>query len=253
MVDNTLWGVYFDDGRMLTISNSDIEGNGTSGNNATGGLYVGVNTGKESGEGFVSTAVSVEECWFEANSGISAVQFNSGVNYIYKSYFVANHNSTYDVHMVNGRYKLSDVHCDLGKTNNFFEESTILSGNSIENCDYFNATYNTSKTYVRMTNGRTLARSGEVPVVYYNTSPLIQFGATGTAGATVNVIFDTPFSSAPKVFTQIFNDSNLTLECVEIFNVTTTGFTLRRKMINNGSTTIGTSNAWVNWIAIGSK
>ena len=76
IINNTEWGIDFDDGRMLIARACDIEGNGTSGNASTGGVRSGASAGSQGG--LVSPGFQALSCWFEANAGNSAVQWAAG-------------------------------------------------------------------------------------------------------------------------------------------------------------------------------
>jgi len=55
--------------------------------------------------------------------------------------------------------------------------------------------------------------------------------------------------NGPEVYPWVINRSMGTLDFDEIYNVTNTGFTIRKKIFNG--TTITTSNYGVYWMAVG--
>lgn len=99
--------------------------------------------------------------------------------------------------------------------------------------------------------GRFLTRGGEMPIVEGLASPSFQQGIDNTASGTVSITFPAPFSSPPKIFAQSINNSPTTIDQVEVYNVTSTEFTARKKTLSAG--TVGTSNYSFYWLAIGSK
>jgi hypothetical protein len=128
-VDNTQWGLDFDNGRMLIVTNSDIEGNGTNGDNTTGGLRIGANVGSFDaleGQGLIARGN-----WFEANAGRAALSFASGINVWEDCNFIANTNATYDSYGAGGRYYAVRNKYVNNKTNNHFDEAAIGTGNAL--------------------------------------------------------------------------------------------------------------------------
>lgn len=65
IVSNSAIGIDVGDCGLLKIDHCDIESNGTSGNNATGGVYIQNTVDDESG----AAIISIEESWFEENYG----------------------------------------------------------------------------------------------------------------------------------------------------------------------------------------
>lgn len=250
-VDNTTWGIWFNGGRVLNIDSCDVGNNGTTGVGASGGIFVGAGIGSEGG--LTNTmGINVTNTWFEANKGNASVQMSSGKNSISNCYFVANSNATYDVRIIGGKYNLFRLIGDLPKPENVYESEGVAVGNFITDCQFSNMTYDANKTTVTTNDGRVLRKGGEVPTVKAITSPLIQQGIDNTASGVVNVTFPTPYSSPPRVFTQPVNNSPTSLDQVEVYNVTATGFTVRKKTITSGSTTVGTANYSIYWLSIGS-
>ena len=263
VVGNTSYGVYFDNGRSLNITDCDIEGNGTLGNSGTMGIYV-ANVNAENSGAYPSVGVSVINCWLESNAGDAAVQLNSGVNTIRSSYFVANTNATNDIHVVGGIYHLSEVAFGSNKAANLNEGSGSLTGSSIVNC--FDAlvgtfSYTPSKTMVHgawnsgsgVRINSLLMRSGAAPVVMSVANPMIQTGtATTSTGGTIAVTFPTAYSATPVVTTSILDGSPGKVLCAQIGSLTSSGFTLLVTYVQSGSSTVNTIvSENVNWVAIG--
>ena len=145
MTDNSLWGVDFDNGRLLVIDTCNIEGNGTSGNASTGGLRVGANVGSEN-VGLVSPGLIATNTWFENNDGNASVQWASGENTLRDCYFVANPDATYDMYASGGRYYLDNIDCENAKTDNLYETSGVAAGNFGVNVKLTGKTIDTAKT-----------------------------------------------------------------------------------------------------------
>lgn len=62
---NATWGVDYDGGSMLLLDGCDIEGNGTAGNYATGGVHIGENINNTLG----FSLIDLNRLWFESNHG----------------------------------------------------------------------------------------------------------------------------------------------------------------------------------------
>ena len=144
--NNYRWGVYFDDGRMLTMSACTVEGNGGNGGNGTsptGGVYVGEYTGAENGPGFNAIGAVIDTTWFEANAGSAQVYLRSGSNTMRDCNFT--NVPTSSVILVDGgRYFLDRLRFENNNTYHIYEfaAANVLAGNSITNC-FVGATTNT--------------------------------------------------------------------------------------------------------------
>ena len=133
--NNHRWGVYFDDGRMLTMSLCTVESNGGNGPSSTGGVYVGEYTGGENGTGFNVIGAVIDTTWFEANAGSAQVYLRSGSNTMRDCNFT--NVPTSSVIMVDGgRYFLDRLRFENNKTYHIYEfaAANVLAGNSITNC-----------------------------------------------------------------------------------------------------------------------
>lgn len=133
--NNHRWGVYFDDGRMLTMSLCTVEGNGGNGPSSTGGVYVGEYTGAENGPGFNAIGAVIDTTWFEANAGSAQVYLRSGSNTMRDCNFT--NVPTSSVILVDGgRYFLDRLRFENNKTYHIYEfaAANVLAGNSITNC-----------------------------------------------------------------------------------------------------------------------
>jgi hypothetical protein len=141
------WGVDFDNGKMLTLRNCDIEGNGTSGDATTGGIRVGANIGSAD-PGSAAHGVVLDTCWIENNAGNAAMQFASGMNVVHNPYPAANANATYDMYVSGGTYILRNALFINNKTNNLCETVGVGTGNLIEMCTFVGGiTIDAAKTY----------------------------------------------------------------------------------------------------------
>lgn len=147
--NNTQHGIYFDYGRMLNVYGGDIEGNGTSGDATTGGIWIGSHIGEENSPLLLSPGCNIGGgTWFEANAGRAAVVFESGRNTCKDSYFIANPNATNDIYVSGGRYVLENVDFDTNKAANILEGASVTATNYILNCDYNAATTDSTKTVI---------------------------------------------------------------------------------------------------------
>lgn len=261
--NNTLQGVWFNNGRNLNIVNPDIEGNGTSGNSSTMAVYVN-NVNSEGGGAAPAIGLTMLGGWVEANSGDAAVQLNSGVNTIRSTYFAANGNATNDIHVVGGNYHLSEVAFGTNKTANLLEGSGSNTGNTIINC--FDAlvggfSFNPAKTTVQgawnsgsgALEDTFLMRSGSVPVVMSTANPMIQTGtATSGAGGAIAIGFTTAYAATPQVYTSIVDASSNKLVAAQVSALTVNGCTITVTSATSGSSTIaGLVGETVQWLAIG--
>ena len=263
VTNNTGWGVYFNNGRVLNIINIDLEGNGTTGNAATGGIYVN-NVNSEGSGAAPATGLNLQGGWGEGNAGDASIQLNSGVNNIADFYLVANPATTYDIHVVAGTYHLDSVAFGSNKTSNLKEESGTVAGSTIIVCEdalvgTFN--YNSAKTtWIGAANSGSgvltpavLMRSGAVPVVMSTANPMMLTGTATTNGSgNVVVTFSTAFTAAPIVMTQIVDASTTQVESVQTSAISTSGFTINAtKMVSGSNTVSGLASASIQWIAIG--
>lgn len=150
IVNNTSYGIYFDYGRVLNVTSCDIENNGTAGNAATSGVWVGNYIGYENSPLLLSPGITIKDSWIEANAGQSAVVFSSGRNFIGQSYFVANLfiQAPYDVYISGGRYVIDNCDFDLNKPTNVYETSGVLATNYIVNSDMNAYNVDLTKTVV---------------------------------------------------------------------------------------------------------
>uniref|UniRef100_UPI002618F49B hypothetical protein n=1 Tax=uncultured Rhizobium sp. TaxID=155567 RepID=UPI002618F49B len=131
IINNTSWAVDFDDGMVLGLHASDIEGNGTPGNLNTGGCRQGANIGSK--DGIVAPGIVVTgNSWFEANAGRAAFQSSSGVAKVRDAFFVANPDAScmYDTYIIAGNYDFDSNIYGTNKTFNHFEEAGAASGNT---------------------------------------------------------------------------------------------------------------------------
>ena len=251
IVDNTEWGVWFDYGRVLILDGCDIEGNGTTLAAAQGGLYVGPNISQEvTVTDTQSQGVMVQNCWFEANLGVADIHLNSGVNSIRDSqFFSTSSQTTNDIKIDGGRYTIDNVNGSFSKAANVLENSGAATGNIIRMADMANLSYSSAKTSVE-SGSSTILRNGSVPGINGATAPLIQTG-TDSSGVNPTITFSQAFKTAttPRIWCQIVNNDTGTIQNVEVYSISNTGFTMRKKSFDGA--TIGTSNYTVYWEAIG--
>jgi hypothetical protein len=149
LINNPTWGLWFDDGRLVTLDQCEVEGNGTAGNSTTGGIRIGANIGLEGGGATPnSIGLRARDTWCEANAGAASVVLLGGKNAIDSGYFVANPNATYDIYINGGYYHLEKCVADTSKSPNVFETASVSSGNWINACSFQNLSYNVAKTKI---------------------------------------------------------------------------------------------------------
>ena len=247
VVDNIEYGIYFDDGAELNVTNGDIEGNGAVSLTQYGGVYVGANIGSEAAVVQQLKGISLTNCWFEQNSGNSTITFLNGYNVVADSMIVANPNSTNDVSIFGGKYLLLAVTSPTNKVANILEDAGVETGNYMINCSFTGLSYNTNKTTLIRDNSINM-RGNFVPVIDNYAKPLIQTGLDATS-ANPTITFSTAYASAPRVYCQASAGLATEIESVDIYNVTTTSFTMRKKYFDG--TSISSKNYSVHWMAVG--
>lgn len=247
VVDNTEYGIYFDDGAGLSVTNGDIEGNGAISLTQYGGVYVGANIGSETAVAAQLKGISLTNCWLEQNSGSSTITLKYGYNVVADTMIIANANTTNDVSIFGGNYLLFAVTAPTNKVANVLENVAVLTGNYMINCSFTGLSYNTSKTTL-ISNNSINMRSNNVPVIDTYAKPLIQTGLDITS-ANPTITFATAYASQPRIYCQQSDDSPAEIQAIEIYNVTATQFTMRKKYFNGS--VIGTINYSVYWMAVG--
>lgn len=255
VVDNTGWGVKFDNGVLLSILDSEIEANGDTRGGDCGGVYVGPNIGIAlTASNSILPGVVIERCWIERNKGVAQLLWNSGNNTVKDSFFFANGTDyvVYDIRLVGGRFRIID--CDFtftaGKTANISEGPGTTAGNLIDLREDCTITYSRDKTIKRIALVEN-QRFGAVPTVYNATSPIMQTGLeTGSTG-TVSVTFPWAFKTGttPMIFCQVVVNS-VTTDTVKIYNRSASGFTMKKQTHTAGGS-ISDGNFDVVWFAIG--
>lgn len=248
IVDNKEWGAYFDGGRMLRIRDTDIEGNGSVG--LCGGLYVGPGVGEDVAPGNVlSLGVLVDNVWFESNIGVFDFGQDGGFNRLNGCTFHSI-GTTNDFAATAGRYKVSDCDSTFTKVVNFNEGAGVLSGNVIDSSEFHNLNYDANKTEVKAATVTNLRNGGKMSVNGYG-APRELVGHDSTA-AVATITFNPPFKTGTttRIYTQVLtDDSTASHYSVEVYNITNTGFTMRKKKITSGTATAANFN--VMWRAVG--
>lgn len=253
IVDNAEWGVYFDDGRSLIFRDTDIEGNGTTLGAAQGGLYVGPNIGTEviATDSF-SLSVVLSGCWLEGNKGIADVHLVSGTASISDTLCFSTHlQTTHCIKVDGGRYMLRNVNCSFAKAANLLEGAGVGKGNIIDRFEASSLTTDPIKTivingpttFIQYNNGRVMVDAGLLAPV--------QLSGTDNSGVNPTITFALPFKTGtvPRISMTVISNGAGTIDAPEAYNVSATGFTIRKKSYNG--TTIGTANYQVDWTATG--
>lgn len=220
-VNNPLWGLYMEHGALCVLDSCEIEGNGTSGNSSSGGVYV---TNIESFNPSLvnSIALIAQNCWCEANAGRATFSFNDGRNTVENCYFIANPNSTYDIYVSGGTYKASNLTFINAKTYNVYETSGVTSGNLVTDLSGsgFTPTVNLA--------------AGDKTVRDYGG---IQTGYNATAAdGTATITFPRPYPTGtqPVVICTIIANTTGSITTAEIHTITNTGFSIRTKAYTGG-------------------
>lgn len=251
VVENTNGGIYFDGGRMLVLDGIDVEGNGTTKGVSVGGVYIGQDIGSEvSINDTISIGVIINNCWFEANRGVADLNMDSGQNSVTDSNFFSQSSMVEnDIRIGGGKYSLTNLNMSFAKPQNILELSNVASGNLITKVEAANIVWDESKTTI--VSGQLIAAlGGQAPFVIGKSKPIIQTGVDATS-VNPSISFARPFKAgtAPVVLCQVVNDGLPTIDSPEIYSVSNTGFTVRKKSFNG--TAITTSNYTVNWVAFG--
>jgi len=229
-------GIFFNDGRMLTLDDCDVEACGTSGTGTAGAVRVGTNVGNVTLPN--SYGLICRGTWFERNAGLAAITCLSGRNKIDGAYFIANASASYDIYMNGCNYSLEGCVFDSPKTNNIFQDTSILSGNFIRNCG--------SATTNNVTGTGTL-----VDGFVKGAATIVQSGSgTTTAGTGLLVVtFPVAFPGTPRVVATAQNNSATVAINCEVFGISSTGFSVHTKSLTSGSSTITNATAGVQWTA----
>ncbi|HKY45122.1 MAG TPA: hypothetical protein VJM50_18670 [Pyrinomonadaceae bacterium] len=251
VVDNTQWGMFFNDGRMFMVNDTDVEGNGTTFNTTGGGIYCGTGIGDEvQPTNVISHGLITKDSWFESNLGLADILSEGGRLYVGGCTFQSQASQTpSDIIINGGKYVIERSDHTWTKTPNISEGASVLSNNIIADCEATNITRDVLKTVVR--SGTTYQMNGgAVGAILGVTKPLEQVG-TDSTGVNPTITFTTPFKTGtvPRVFMSVVNNSAGSLDAPEAYNITATGFTMRKKSHNG--TSITTSNYTVVWRAIG--
>jgi hypothetical protein len=251
IVDNSVYGVYFDNGSSLILDGIDVEGNGTTLGAAEGGVYIGPNIGSET---FVNDTSQIgaliHNCWFESNRGIADIHFNSGINVITSSRFYSTSTeSTNDLLVDGGRYQLRT--CNFSRTGktNILENAGAITGNLLECVEAPVLSVSEQKTAIF--NGDFLQlRNGRVPGINGSTAPLILTGTDSTSD-NPTIIFNQAFKpgTVPIVVCSAVDNNGTVVDGPQVYGITNSEFTVRKNMYNG--TTVTTANYTISWIAIG--
>lgn len=131
--NNTTYGVNFNNGRHIRFLNCDVEGNGTNGNNNTGGFFVGANIDSED-SGADPIGLVVENSWIEGNTGVGSFIFYSGFNIVRGCNIYVNTNAVYDFYINGGRYIIDGCLFAAPKSPAIYETGSNIAGSYISNC-----------------------------------------------------------------------------------------------------------------------
>jgi hypothetical protein len=251
IVDNSEWGIWFDQGRMLVLTGDNIEGNGGTFGAMQGGLYVGPNIGSEvTTTAPESQGVVVENAWFENNSGIADAIFDSGTNVIRGTQFFSTARQVeHDIQINAGRYKLENVNSAFLKPANVLEGKAVRGGNIITLSKLGNIINNASLTSIF--DGSTFVlRGGQVPTVRGIDAPLVETGDDQSSGNPA-IVFGKAFRQAttPRIYTQIIDNDFKGMGQIEAYDISNSGFKVRKKYFDGSS--LRTKNYKISWLAIG--
>ena len=251
---NTAQGVIFNSGQQLLMEYVQVENNGTTlADPDEGGVYIGANIGfaVAVNEPLAIGAI-IKNCWFEGNKGFAQIQCLSGLNIVNScNFFTPSTNVTSDMYFGAGKYAVE--HCTVGfpKTNNLYEDTSTGLGNVISYSAIPALSYDPAKTTVYYGHTITL-RGASVPSVPGVATPMYEQGLENSGASTGTITFGTPFGvgTVPRVFAGPKDLSSAgTIEQVDVYSITNTGFSFRKKTFNGSSVTTGTYD--ISWVAFG--
>lgn len=257
IVDNSVWGLWFDGGRSVTLRNIDVEGNGsTAGSLSNGGIYVGPNIGLEVAvNDAINSGLSVSECWFESNKGVADIFAQGGISSISSSVFFSTQ-TTHDMRLDGYQYTIKDVNCSFSKTQNLLEGASTVAGNVIMGSQIPNIAYTAAKTTVLGSN-RIFTNGGEAAVGVI-TKPLIQAGVDSSNSGTY-IPFPVAYAAIPAIVVTPWGGASNELLSVKVTNATGAGFYLHKSYSEMADADTSTGNILSNfpyvctWIALGTK
>lgn len=257
IVENTQIGMWVSGNRMISVSNVDVEGNGTTlGVQEQGGIYIGPDMGQDVAiNDTFSVGLIVDSCWFESNRGLADIHVRSGLTNIERStFFSTSAQTTNDIRIEGGRYTVRSINSSFTKTHNLYESPGVENGNIIMSSDLPGLNYNPVKTAI-YGNSAISMRGGSVPIATGILKPLIQGGSsTANANGLLTVTFPTAYQSVPTAITCTPIDTFPgTLVGCSITGVSTTGFTAQIDYMGQSTTNpVVGSNMLISWISIGS-
>lgn len=219
LINNTLWGLYFEHGALCVLDSCEIEGNGTAGNSSTGGVYV-ASLEVLAPSLTNSMGVIAQNCWCEGNAGRASFYFVDGRNTVENCYFIANPNSTYDLYVNGGTYKAVNNSFANAKSYNIYETASSAVGSVVADN----------------------VGSGFTPTVRFQaTQTVLDYGGVqsgnnaSAADGTFTITFAKPFPEQPAVVATIIANTTTSMSVVELHTITTTGFSGRTKALSGGS------------------
>lgn len=253
IVDNTVRGIEFDHGQQLILSDGvQVENNGTTlGDAAHGGIWIGPNIGEAV---FVSDnlvpGLICDGAWIETNKGRDAVTLEFGINSLENcEFFQQSTQVTNDINVIGGRYHLNNVNIGFSKSFNILEGAGVVSGNTIVGTDAPSISFNALKTSIS-TGDKFFLRGGESPAVLALSKPVSQQGIhVGAVTGTVTFPVAYAASTTPFVVAFPINNNAGTIDQIDVYSITNTGFTFRKKSFNG--TTIGTVDYTMQWQSLG--
>lgn len=266
---NATCGIYFDDGRHLSVNGVHFTANGTTPGTAThAGIYVGTNVGGETGTttSRVHSGVIVTKSWFDETRGVADIVLNSGFNVINDSLFWSQPNIvTNNIRINSGKYSLTNdtFGHDTFTTSvpNVYEGPGVASGNVIIDSEIPFVTWNSSrtayaagvKTYMPELYAINVAQRGGMPIATMQntlgssmTKPHTITGyAVSTSSATEVVYFPQAFTDVPVVMVTPVNGGTGVALTPMIGQMTTTYFTvIKRAVTSSGVQDLNYSFVW---------
>ena len=258
IVENTEIGMWVSGNRMISVSNVNVEGNGTiPGAEVQGGIYIGPYMGQDvSINDTFSVGLIVDSCWFEANKGLADIHVKSGLTNIERStFFSTSAQTTNDIRIEGGRYTVRSVNSSFTKSSNLYESSGVEDGNIIMSSDLPGINYDPMKTTV-YSNSTIAMRGGSVPVVTNMARPLIQGGiGTTNVDGNLTVTFPTTYDTATTATTVTCTPIDVfagTLMSCSIVSISNAGFTVHVNYINQSTANpVSASDTSISWVSIG--
>ncbi|UIN34037.1 glycoside hydrolase family 55 protein [Methylobacterium oryzae] len=193
--ENTVLGIDYDVGALISLRGSNVEYNGTTaGAVGQGGIIIGPNVGQFN-PGTVMQGLQVEDTWIEGNKGQAHIVQQSGrSSYRNLLFWTPGGDTTNDLLITGGSYTVDNVVTSTPKTANLLEGPNVLAGNVIQNSPSLALSIDRTKTTVVAPRGQGSRVRLQAASIANNADTTVSWGAaefddTGalTSGTTLTV------------------------------------------------------------------